>query len=173
MIETKLWVERKFDFRRPAWMFPLLLERLRGTPARVEDRVLSLDADILTQKPDDKWSIQENIGHLVDVEELWTKRIADFKAELKELTPADMSNTKTNEADYNTASIVTVLKDFRKVRFGFIEDLEKLDEKQITFESFHPRLKQPMNIIDLMHFAASHDDHHLVMITSAINLLSE
>ena len=33
------WPERSFDFGFPADLFPELLERLRGTPARVEDHL--------------------------------------------------------------------------------------------------------------------------------------
>ncbi len=48
---TKLpWIERKFVFELPPAMFPNVLERLRGTPARVEERVASLSPDQLRHK---------------------------------------------------------------------------------------------------------------------------
>jgi hypothetical protein len=33
------WFQRAFDFNLPVEMFPNVVERLRGTPARVEDKV--------------------------------------------------------------------------------------------------------------------------------------
>ncbi len=169
MRPRKLWVEREFEYGRPAWMFPLLLERLRGTPARIEDMILDLEPDLLILKPDGVWSILETIGHLSMVEELWLKRLDDYDAGLSELTPADMSNTRTEEAGFNNYSIMSLLREFRGIRQTFIERLEAMDESSWTRESLHPRLKQPMNVIDLMDFAASHDDHHLAAITQLIS----
>ncbi len=165
----KLWVEREFDYGRPAWMFPLLLERLRGTPARVEDRILELDPEQLIRKPEHGWTILENVGHLVKVEELWLKRLDDYDAGLEELTAADMSNARTEDADFNSMPVIRLLRELRYARGAFVERLEAMDEPQWTREAFHPRLKQPMNVIDLMDFAASHDDHHLAAITRLIH----
>ena len=50
MIARQPWVEREFVFAEPAWMFPNELERLRGTPARVEDRVAGLAPERLTRR---------------------------------------------------------------------------------------------------------------------------
>ena len=33
------WIERKFNFDYPAAKYPDVLKRLRGTPARIEERV--------------------------------------------------------------------------------------------------------------------------------------
>ena len=61
------WVERKFNFDFPPEKFPDLLERVRGTPARVEDIVRGLPRDVLTRTDGPGWSIQQNIGHLTDL----------------------------------------------------------------------------------------------------------
>ena len=55
------WTERKFDFTLPEALFPVVVERLRGTPARLEDRVRGLSPDILTRRDGDAWSVQEHI----------------------------------------------------------------------------------------------------------------
>ena len=39
MPQKLLWIERRFTFDLPISMFPNVLERLRGTPARVADRI--------------------------------------------------------------------------------------------------------------------------------------
>ena len=49
---------------------PNILELLSGTPARVEEKIHSIDADYYDIKLEDKWSIKENIGHLSDLEPL-------------------------------------------------------------------------------------------------------
>ena len=80
MIKRMFWFERKFETDLPAHLFPGVIERLRGTPARLEERVRGLTRDQLTRKPHDSWSIQENAGHLGDVEPLWLGRLDDFDA---------------------------------------------------------------------------------------------
>src|SRR3990172_4431199 len=100
------WTERKFNFDYPATKWPDLLERVRGTPARLEERTRGLSKEVLTRRRDGKGlSIQENIGHLLDLGYLPMRRIEQILAGEALLVAADMSNRKTNEADHNTADI--------------------------------------------------------------------
>ena len=69
------WIKRTFDFDLPVELWPEILERLRGTPARVEDLVRGLSVEALTWHDGKGWSMQENIGHLMNVEELWLGRL--------------------------------------------------------------------------------------------------
>ncbi len=43
MIRQTPWLEPSFNFDFPAGLYPCLLERLRGTPARVEEMVYGID----------------------------------------------------------------------------------------------------------------------------------
>ncbi|HEX9943525.1 MAG TPA: hypothetical protein VGG03_16045 [Thermoanaerobaculia bacterium] len=45
------WTDRHFTFDLPEGLFPVVVERLRGIPERIEDKVRGLSADVLTQKP--------------------------------------------------------------------------------------------------------------------------
>jgi hypothetical protein len=164
MIKQVNWVERKFDFNFPSELFPNILERFRGTPARLEELVNGLSKEILTKKIESKWSIQEHTGHLFDLEELGEKRIGDFLKRAEILSPADMSNRVTGEADYNSKEINDILLKFRKARESLVNRLEKLGEIEIRLTSIHPRLKQKMRIIDWVYFMCEHDDHHLTSI---------
>src|SRR6478736_1312979 len=38
------WTDRHFTFNLPEEMFPVVIERLRGTPARIEDKVRNAPA---------------------------------------------------------------------------------------------------------------------------------
>lgn len=165
MVEIYKWVERKFNFDFPVGLFPTILERLRGTPARIEELVAGLSRDILTTQGSDGWTIQQNAGHLLDVEALWMGRTDDFASGLETLRPADMSNTKTEKADHNAESIQNILDDFRRVRIDLVYRLEKLDIAAAAKTALHPRLKVPMRQVDSIFFAAEHDDHHLARIS--------
>src|SRR6185295_687549 len=122
------WTDRKFDLSLPESLFPVVVERLRGTPARIEDKVRSLPLEILTRRDDDSWSIQEHIGHLLDLDELHTGRLDDFLAGAEVLRPADMTNRKTHEAGHNERPVADLLWDFRRERERFVARLDAWDE---------------------------------------------
>lgn len=171
-MDIKLWFDRQFDFNAPAWMYPNVVERLRGTPARVEDLVRDLSTDLFTRRDGDHWSIQENIGHLLDLEPLWIGRVEDLREGKDLLREADLTNRKTHETNHHARPIAALLRDFREVRSGFVQQLDELDDALIERTALHPRLKQPMRLLDLLCFVAEHDDHHLAQI-SQINQSSK
>jgi len=163
MKRTK-WVERQFEFNLPVGVFPGVLERLRGTPARLEEVVRALPARALTERVGEAWTIQEQVGHLLDLDELHEGRLEDYERGLETLRPADMTNRKTYEADHNAASIEDLLARFRAARLRFVHRLEDLDEEGAARTALHPRLQKPMRVIDMALFVAEHDDHHLASI---------
>jgi uncharacterized damage-inducible protein DinB len=159
------WFERKFSFDLPVWMYSNIVERLRGTPARLEELISGLDGDMLTRRDGDEWSIQENAGHLWDLEALWVGRLDDFLNGEEMLRAADLTNRKTHEANHNGNRIENILAAFRSERQQFIERLDALDESGVIRSALHPRLQQPMTVVDHIYFVAEHDDHHLAQIT--------
>jgi uncharacterized damage-inducible protein DinB len=159
-----VWFERKFEFNFPAELHPNLCARLRGTPARLEELVRSSRRNLLIGKPEDKWSAQEHAGHLLDLEPLWMARIDDYLAGGSDLTPADLKNRKTHEANHNERSLDQILQEFREARWVLVSRVETLDPALFARATLHPRLKQPMRLVDHLYFAAEHDDHHLACI---------
>ena len=83
------WIDRTFDFSGTESRVPELIERLRGTPVRVEARVKDVSAEILTRRDGERWSIQENVGHLVKVEGLFLGRLDDFDSGAETLRAAE------------------------------------------------------------------------------------
>lgn len=167
-----LWIQRTFSFDYPVTKFPDILERVRGTPARIEERVAGLPADILTRRDGAGWSIQENVGHLLDTGYLPMQRIGEILAGESVLCAADMSNRKTNEADHNAGKIETLLAAFRQERVKLVTRLEQLDEADWGRSALHPRLGQPMRIVDIALFDAEHDDYHLARMAQLIRALA-
>lgn len=165
MIDRTEWIKRQFTFELPLGMYGNVLERVRGTPARLEDLTTGLSREALTRRDGDKWSIQEQAGHLLDLEELGMKRLDDFEAGREALVAADMTNQKTDEANHNANSIEHILADFRKERMAFVTRLDSYDEEFVARTALHPRLKTRIRVIDLVFFIAEHDDHHLARIS--------
>src|SRR4029077_19523119 len=119
------WSNRKFEFDFPAEIYPEMLERVRGTPARLQDRPNTLSESILTRRDGHRWSIQENIGHLLDLEELFSARVGDYDSGAATTRAADITQRNTHEARHNHHPIQTILFDFRIARLGLVRRLER------------------------------------------------
>ena len=165
MVEHKEWIKRQFSFELPLGMYPNVLERVRGTPARLEDLTRGLRQEVLTRRDGDKWSIQEQAGHLLDLEPLGMNRLDDFEAGRETLVAADMQNRLTHEANHNANTIENILGAFRTERMTFVGRLDAYDEAFVRRTALHPRLKMKIRVIDLAFFIAEHDDHHLARIS--------
>jgi uncharacterized damage-inducible protein DinB len=161
----RVWFERKFQLGLPPEAFPDILERLRGTPLRLTERVTGLRPAALTRRSDGHWSIQENVGHLADLEHLWLGRLDDFAAGLPALRAADLQNRATWDADHNAQNVAHLLAEFARRRATFVDRIGSLTESELLRTAAHPRLGQPMNVVDHAFFVAEHDDHHLATIT--------
>lgn len=161
MITQTNWIERKFEFHEPPGLFPCILERVRGAPARVEEMFRGVPAALLTARPGERWSAQEHLGHLWDLDELHDGRIDDYLEGRDVLRAADMKNEKTWKAAHNSRRAEDLLKGFREARARFAGRLEVLTEEQISRVAVHPRLGQPMRLVDMAMFVAEHDDHHM------------
>ena len=155
------WIERQFNFDFPITRSSELIELLRSTPGRVAEVSKLLSPAVLVRRHDDTWSIQENVGHLGDLEEIWAGRLSDYKSAAAELRPADTSNRVTHLADHNSRSIDDLTRDFESKRKALVKRLEALKPQDFERTAYHRRLDVQMRLVDMLYFIAEHDDHHL------------
>lgn len=167
-MEQIRWFDRLFTFDLPLGAFPTVVERLRGTPVRLEERVAGVPAAVLTARPGDAWSAQEHCGHLLDLEPLWMTRLEQLLAGSVRLAAADLANKATHQANHNARPIGELLDGFRSARMALVRELEALEEPDAGRSAIHPRLKRSMRVIDHAQFIAEHDDHHLARITALV-----
>lgn len=166
------WVERTFSFTCQLATYPDVVERFRGTPARIDEKVRVLPREVLTRSDGKGWTIQENIGHLLDLETLFDGRLDDFLAGAPMLRAADMSNRATKEGGFNAREIHDLLREFRRAREHQAERLDALEESDFARISTHPRLKIPMRLIDAVTFVCQHDDYHLARMSELARALT-
>jgi len=164
------WIDRRFDFSFPVALYPEMIERLRGTPARLEDRIQKLPHAILVRRDGERWSIQENAGHLLDLETMVLKRVDEYEAGAQTLHAADMSNRRTYEGEHNSHSIESILQGFREARWRLIKRLDGFEAEMFARTAIHPRLQTSMRLVDMILFQAEHDDFHLTRISELISL---
>ena len=170
MLTPKPWFERRFDLPTDPGLQATLIERLDGTEYRLIAKLSEPDDYDGSAKPDGKWSIKEHVGHLLLLEKLWIRRARDIVQGKEYLTEADLENTATEKGNFNSYQIEGLIDDFGEAREEFMGLLRYAKPEDLQKTALHPRLKTPMNLIQLGTFVAEHDDHHLAHITALMNL---
>ena len=161
MSEVMPWLSREFNFDFPPGLYPNVRARVRGTPPRLADAVEELSREQLVLKRDGKWSIQEHAGHLLDVEDLFWRRLQEYVIGAESLSPAPYEHI---ELKHNERQIAAILSEFRTARERQVKLLMGLRPDDFARTAWHPRLKMPMRLVDHLLFIAEHDDHHLAQI---------
>ena len=164
------WTDRKFTFDFPVERYPEMIERVRGASARLDEYLNSTPAEILTRRDDGRWSIQENAGHLFDLDALTLERIEQYAAGVSVLHPADITNRATTAANYNSVPAATISQSFRARRNEVVKRLESFDAEMFARIAVHPRLNIPMRLVDFVYFEAEHDDYHFTRINELLKL---
>lgn len=158
------WIERKFEFDTPVSIYVEQIKRLKSTPRILDELLSDVPENILLRKPSKGWTIKENAGHLLSVDNLFIGRLDDYEKGLEELRPADMTNQATEKMNYNTLEINTILEKFKNKRNNYIARLVNHNPSFFGKVALHPRLEKPMRVCDMLLFQAEHDGHHLAQI---------
>jgi len=158
------WFDRQFPIIEDNGLLPTIIERLEGTSVRLMSKIEGIN---FTQVKvlNDRWSIKQEIGHLLDLEPLWLERANQIINNNPRLVAADLTNKKTNEANHDERNVLDLVGEFAASRQRFTDLLRNVTDEDLQKESIHPRLGTPMKIVDLAYFVAEHDDHHLAKIT--------
>ena len=166
MKRTK-WFERQFPSIADNGLFPGILERLEGTPARLNGKFEKSQVNALV-RPEEGWSLHKEIGHLLDLEPLWFARAKQIMEGEQDLIPADLSNKKTHETDHDGRSAQDLISGFAAERAKLVALMRSASATALENAARHPRLGTPMKLIDLAFFVAEHDDHHLASMTELL-----
>lgn len=162
------WFDRKFVFDFGMEQYDTLYQSLQAAPEAFHNQVMRLTDGGLQTQYEDKWSINENIGHLFLLEPIWQIRLAEIAEGKPDMLAIDLKNIATDESAFNSISISEIIQDFKTVRAKTMAFLDTLTTDAFLHSSLHPRLQQPMRVIDMMHFVAEHDTHHLHTIQNII-----
>jgi len=157
------WMNRRWKFEFPAELFPAVIERLRGLPSRAEELAASIARDRIAIAPTRGWSVQRHLGHMTDLEDLLNLRLNAYERGDPIVPPADMSNTRTVEANHDERPIADVLRDLRAARMKTITRLESYPRDFFGRSAWHERLGVHKRVVDTCVFFADHDDHHLAL----------
>ena len=160
------WLYRRWRFDFPTELYPAVISRLAGLPARADEVGASVSSKQARAAPEGGWSIQRHLGHLADLEHLLTSRLDAYERGDAVLPAADMSNTRSVETDHDARDLVDVLGELRARREGTIARLRSYDRDFFGRSARHERLGVQKRVVDSCVFFADHDDHHLALIDS-------
>src|SRR5579871_1686262 len=146
------WFDRGFAFSFGTDKYAEIYRQLRSAPDRLRDVLAGLSESVLLYKPDGGWSIKEHAGHLSVLEPIWRVRFRDILEQKTVLTPADLTNRATTEANFNARPVARLAAEFAAERAATLVLLDGLDMRDEHKTSQHPRLQQPMRLIDLAYF---------------------
>ena len=167
MVSQTPWFQRSFNFDFPVGVFPIIFSRLEGTLFRLSALLQNADDEFCSHS-ENGWSVKEHLGHLSDLENLWWKRLNDFVENKIILTTADLNNTKTKEAKHNEKTLEQLMQSFVSERQKILETIFAFDTEMLSRTSVHPRLNQPMRLVDSLYFVAEHDDHHIAAMSNIL-----
>ncbi len=165
------WLFRRWRFDSPTQLYPAVLERLRGTPARCEELARSVATETLTRSVDGGWTIQRHIAHIADLERLIHQRLDAYERGEHELPTADMGNARTVETDHEARAIDDVLAAVRAERGKTIDRLEAYPRDFFGRSAWHGRLGVQKRVVDTCQFFADHDDHHLALARTVLRAI--
>ena len=163
MIAQTAWTERKFEFNFQVGVFPVIVERLRGAPMRLEAMLRNTARKTLDQRRGDKWSIIDQVNHLCNCEEVWLGRVQDILARKQIFEPRTLKTALQSE------EIQVLLFRFSLARNKLIHLVENMDEPTASLTINHPRLQKPIRLMDSLFSTAEHDDHHLAKIRELLD----
>ena len=158
MISQIPWKEKKFQFDFPVGVFPIIVERLRGTPIRLQAMLRNVSQEKLNRILGDKWSIMEQLNHLCNSEMVWFGRIEDFLSREGRLQPRTLSTAIISN------DMPTLLQNFSDARNKLVVKVQDMDEETASLTIIHPRFPTPIRLMDSLFSTAEHDDHHLTKI---------
>ncbi|MEI8133571.1 MAG: DinB family protein [bacterium] len=135
--------------------------KLRDTIHRVITYAEVIPPSLRTLKPDQiAFSVNEIIYHLLEVEELWQRRIHlmlhEDEPHFERIDPDELAKTnKYNEQDFHQG-----IADWKASRNETIELVEALNEKDLARIGMHSKFGEidTYRILDIM---ADHDLQHL------------
>lgn len=136
------WFERRFEFRTSVASFESLAERMAGASGLFQKRISGISEKTCQNKPEDKWSVREHLGHLSVLEPVWRLRFQDIRKERTAMQAADLRNRATYKADFNSQSLEVLCRLFQSERKKTLDLLSGFPQEDLHKSRMHPRLKQ-------------------------------
>lgn len=134
-------------------------------PRRLAAAVSGLSDKVLRYKPSpDKWCILEIIGHLADVEIVYSHRLRQMLADKKPvIAPIDQDDW-TRNLGYLEAAPAELVAQYGLNRHHNLRLLRRISLDDLKKSAYHPERKADMTVEELVQRLATHDANHIAQI---------
>lgn len=155
------WTQRTLPFGRPVEEVPVLLERIRGTHARIAEILRDHPLERLHLRVEGRWSVLEHAAHLITLQDRFEPRADDFEHLRERLCEIRLEGQDAELGRHRVRRIGDVLEEFRLKRMAFGRRIEGFNARVNEHVAIHPCKGRPMRVADMLLWIAEHDDHHL------------
>lgn len=134
-------------------------------PRRLAAAVSGLPDKVLRYKPSpDKWCILELLGHLADVELVYSHRLRQMLAEQKSVIAPMNQDDWARNLGYLEAASAELVAQYGLNRHHNLRLLRRISVDDLRKSAYHPEKKADVTVEELVQRIVRHDANHLAQI---------
>ena len=150
-------------------IYDSLYNRLQTQHLAIEPIIAGISNERLLQNPaPGKWSIQNNLAHLMRYQQVFNERITRMLAEDQPLFERYSADADPQFEPYLSLPVKTLLEIYNPDRAMLFERLTNLNETELVRVGIHPKYGR-LTILQWVEFFALHEAHHLFTIFQLAN----
>ena len=140
-----------------------LLRGLADSPSILEDLLREVPYGRLNYTLKDSWSIMQHLDHLLEVQDVFTRRIELFRdSESPVIAGFQPDNTPREVSE--SSEIPSLLRQFKKSREAQLNLIESLPRDVLARQASHSEHIVPLSFQRMLTHFLSHDHFHIYRI---------
>jgi hypothetical protein len=141
------------------------LDAAEKSPKQIAAAVSGLPDKTLRYKPSpDKWCILEILGHLADAEVITAYRIRQMLADKDPVIAPIDQDAWAKHLGYLESSVPELVALYGLNRHATLQLLRRIKPQDLAKSAFHPELKKPLTVAEMVERMAAHGPNHLAQI---------
>jgi len=141
------------------------LDAAEKSPKQIAAAVSGLPDKTLRYKPSpDKWCILEILGHLADAEVIMAYRIRQMLADKEPVIAPIDQDAWAEHLGYLESSVPELVALYGLNRHATLQLLRRIKLKDLEKSAYHPELKRPLTVAEMVERIAAHGPNHLQQI---------
>lgn len=138
------------------------LDAAEKSPKQIAAAVAGLPEKTLRYKPSpEKWCIQEIVGHLADIEIVYSHRFRQMLADAKPvIAPMDQDAWARN-LGYTETPLAEMVAAYGLNRHATVQLLRRAKAGDLKKSAFHPELKREVTVAEYVEKMSTHGANHL------------
>jgi uncharacterized damage-inducible protein DinB len=141
------------------------LDTAEKSPKQIAAAVSGLPEKTLRYKPSpEKWCILEILGHLADTEIVFAHRFRQMFADKDPVIAPIDQDAWAKHLGYLQSAPAELVALYGLNRHATLQLLRRMKTEELKKSAFHPEIKAPITVADLIERMAEHGTNHLAQI---------